>query len=232
MKNLLVFSLVLLAFNAPAQRFSTIVLSIKTGNDGLREGNDAWIQFVKKDGTMTAEKNFTEFVSRRGAFEPHKGYTLGVELGATINLQDVSHIVIRHDGSPRALNPLDTYDNWDVEMVKINIKSPDGNRDIYDSSLHNGFLVRFTGEKRTCTISNSRFMPEAFLVDDKSDKIDLQSTNMKPEPPKVVQQSNGVKIQPTSMKPEAPKVPQQSTKIDIKPTMMKPEAPKPAQRNE
>ena len=226
MKNLWVLAFLFLSLTVQAQRFNTIVLSIKTGNDDLREGNDAWIRFLKLDGTMTPEKNFADIGRRDGAFKQNVDYTMEVGLGATIDLKDVSGFVIRHDGTPRALNPFDTYDNWNVVSVKIAVKLPDGNRNIYDSSLRNTFFVRFTGEKRTMGISRNSFLPDAFKTEEKSDKIELQPTQAKPEAPKVIHQSTKIELHPTTAKPEVKQAAQQPAKIELKPTMAKPEAPK------
>jgi hypothetical protein len=230
MKNFIVFALTLLSMTALAQNFSTIVLSIKTGNDGLREGNDAWISFVKTDGTMTPEKNFADIGRRRGAFNSNVGYALGVPLGATIDLKDVARIVIRHDGSPRALNPFDTYDNWDIESIDIDIKFENRGRRIYNSKLTLANLVQFNERVRTLSIQRSQLIQEALRPEPQPNQIELQSTIAKPEDPKVPTQPNSrIEVRGTPMQP-APGVIHQPTKVILTPTNIKPEAPKPASR--
>jgi hypothetical protein len=230
MKNFIAFTLMLLSMTASAQNFGTIVLSIKTGNDGLREGNDAWISFVKTDGTMTSEKNFADIGRRQGAFNSNIGYVLRVPLGATIDLKDVASIVIRHDGSPRALNPFDTYDTWDVESIEISVKFDNGGRKIYDSKQTRAKLVQFNDRVRTLTIQRSQLIQEALRVEPEPNPIELQPTIAKPEDPKVATQpASRIEVRSTPAQPE-PKVIHQPTKVILTPTTVKPEAPKPASR--
>jgi hypothetical protein len=218
--------LALLSVNVSAQQFDKIVLSVKTGDDGLREGNDAWISFVKTDGTATREQNFADTGRRRGGFNSNKHYAVPVYLGATIDLADVASVVIRHDGSPRALNPLDTYDNWDIKEVSIQIKTATRGMDIYNSKRHGNFLVRFTGDTRTLTIPRDRFLP-AVLADrtrSKADAAKAMPVGQKADPAGAIRPSGGVDIQPMPMQPEAPKP--AHTPDKIQPMPMKPAAPK------
>jgi hypothetical protein len=62
------------------------------------------------------------------------------------NVTDVKNVSIRHDGSPRAGQPFDTYDNWDLQVLRVALVLSGGERNV--TNYRGNPLYRFTGAQR------------------------------------------------------------------------------------
>jgi hypothetical protein len=139
----LVGSLMLCFIYTTASSVTDITVNIKSGGDDLREGNSAFIIFNFSDGTSSPEYKLAN------GLRSNTGKSCQIILDKNIrNASEFSSMVIRHDGSPRPGNPFDTYDNWDLQSIKVYF-SPDERRIIANQSGNP--LVRFSGNTRNFT---------------------------------------------------------------------------------
>jgi hypothetical protein len=147
MKNLISFLLILISISINAQ--SVIKVSVTTGGDDLRGGgNMAYLTVNYADGTTSPE------YSLGGGFANNSVVVKSVTLNKLINgAREVKNVVIRHNGSPRAGQPYDTYDNWNLQTLRIDINTNTTPISLINESGNP--LVRFTGQLR-----NRTFVPK------------------------------------------------------------------------
>ncbi len=147
------------ANQAHAQVFNQIYVVMTTGSDDLRGGNHAFISVNFSDGTSTDEVALTTNSAATGSFGQN-GVVSGVwTFQDEEDFSKISGVTIRHDGSPRAGNPFDTYDNWDLKAIRISaLTDGSGPRgvNIYNSrndSNHRTNVIRFTGDARSIVLA-------------------------------------------------------------------------------
>ena len=125
---------------------TTMKLIISTGADDLRgNGNQAYVTVNYDNGTTSPE------YALGGGFANNSVVTKTVNLEPNItDLDIIKNIVIRHNGSPRSGQPFDSYDNWDLQSIRVALVYTGGvERNIIN---HNGNpLIRFTGALRVKT---------------------------------------------------------------------------------
>lgn len=119
---------------------STINVFITTGSDDLRCGNQAFIRVNYQDGTSSPE------LSLGGCFSQNSNVSKPLTLDRVLrNYRDIQSVLVRHNGAARPGNPLDTYDNWDLQGFRIEFNG----RNVLQ---YNGNpLHRFTGNSRSKT---------------------------------------------------------------------------------
>jgi hypothetical protein len=124
---------------------SNVKVFLTTGSDDLRGGgNLAYMTVNYSDGTSSPEYNLG------GSFGQNSQATKSVRLNKTVaSVSEIKSIMIRHNGSPRAGNPFDTYDNWDLQVLRVALVMPTGEQNIINE--RGNPLIRFTGELRTRT---------------------------------------------------------------------------------
>ena len=66
-------------------------------------------------------------------------------------VSEIQSITIRHDGSPRAGNPFDGYDNWDLQGIRVALVFAGNVERNVINPIPATPLVRFTGAFRTKT---------------------------------------------------------------------------------
>ena len=143
MKNFFVFTAILLSMTLNAA--SVLKVTIKTGGDDLRGGgNTAHLTINYTDGTTSPEYNLG------GGFANGTSVVKSITINRDIdNVNQIKNIVLRHNGSPRAGFPADSYDNWNLDGIKVITVIAGATADIINES--SAPLVRFTGERRTHT---------------------------------------------------------------------------------
>jgi hypothetical protein len=139
------FLLLILGFIASINftHASTVIkVSLTTGGDDLRGGgNTAHITFNFADGTTSPEYNLG------GGFAMNSVVTKNITITPNItNLNQVTSVMIRHNGSPRAEQPFDTYDNWDLQRLRVSFVIGNVEQIIVNESGNP--IVRFTGQMR------------------------------------------------------------------------------------
>lgn len=128
----------------PPQTSSAVKVYLTTGSDDLRGGNNAFMTVNYTDGTSSPEYNLG------GGFGQNSMITKAVTINKTVaSVSEIKSITIRHDGSPRAGNPFDTYDNWDLQVLRVALVMPTTEQNIVNE--RGNPLIRFTGALRTRT---------------------------------------------------------------------------------
>jgi hypothetical protein len=128
----------------PATNF---LVTMSTGGDDLRGGNRAFLSLELMDGLVTAEQVISTGLGGGSTVVAR------VSIPRRIAAYDIRAIRIRHDGNPRHGHPFDTYDNWDLRTLRVQLANA-GFRPIsllYDSerdSRAGGFVARFSGALR------------------------------------------------------------------------------------
>ncbi len=119
---------------------------LTTGSDDLRGGgNYAFMTINYTDGTTSPEYNLG------GGFGQNTAVTKAVTIGKVVaTVSEIKNIVIRHDGNPRSGQPFDSYDNWDLQMLRVALVMPNGVEQNIINERGNP-LCRFTGALRTRT---------------------------------------------------------------------------------
>ncbi len=126
---------------------TNLLVTMTTGSDDLRGGNRAYISLVLTDGRSTGEQVLsTGMVS-------HSTSDIRVSVPGAVTLDQIRSIRVRHDGSPRAGYPFDSYDNWDLKFIRVRIADAYfvATNLLYNSNTDSqvGTLVtRFTGSSR------------------------------------------------------------------------------------
>lgn len=129
---------------------SIMTVKLTTGGDDLRSGNTAYITVNYSNGTTSKE------YSLGGGFANNSFITKNIRLDRLLsNTSEISYITIRHDGAPRAGNPFDTYDNWDLQILRVTLVMPNGTEQNIINSSGNP-LKRFTGAIRTLIVDKIR----------------------------------------------------------------------------
>jgi hypothetical protein len=138
----LILPVVLLGSALPAWADTRLVVQLATGGDDLRGGNAAYISLVRTDGRVT----FPE----------------------TVGPQDVRSIRIRHDGNPRSGHPFDTYDNWNLSAIQVELVDAacrSTAHRLYVSAGDAGFReVRFTGALRQLELAVRATVPATWCT--------------------------------------------------------------------
>ena len=117
---------------------------LTTGGDDLRGGNNAFVTINFQNGTTSPEYLLG------GGFANNSLNIKAVNMEATIsNLANIKNIVLRHDGSPRKGDPFDTYDNWNLDKIRVTFNIGGVEQDYISFSA--APLIRFTGTLRTHT---------------------------------------------------------------------------------
>ncbi len=121
-----------------------IKVYLTTGSDDLRGGgNYAFLTLNYTDGTTSPEYNLG------GGFGQNTATTKVVTISkAVATVSEIKNIVIRHDGNPRSGQPFDSYDNWDLQMLRVVLVMPNGVEQNIINERGNP-LCRFTGALRT-----------------------------------------------------------------------------------
>ena len=109
--------------------FTSTIVKIKTGGDDLRGGNHVYIDFGNGKEKLSNDSGFGKNTTFEKVFPPQNPYKITIE----------------HDGSPRSGNPFDTYDNWNLDMINVKLKTNHGK---YYEILNINQLIRFTGDLR------------------------------------------------------------------------------------
>ncbi len=124
---------------------STLKVYLATGSDDLRGGNAAFLTVHYKDGSSSFE------FALGGGYKQNSTKTIPINLRRSVaNVSAIKSITVRHDGSPRAGQPFDSYDNWDLQSIRVALVLPNGEeRNVIN--LASNPVVRFTGELRTQT---------------------------------------------------------------------------------
>lgn len=128
---------------------STIKVYTTTGSDDLRGGNNCFVTLNFTNGLNSSEFRVG------GGFGQNSANTKTIDTGNVININDIKSITLRHDGSPRAGNSLDTYDNWDLHILRVVLVMPNGTEQNIVNASGNP-LKRFTGAVRTLKVDKSR----------------------------------------------------------------------------
>lgn len=159
-KSLLCF-VFLASFNM-AHAGSVMGVTLTTGSDDLRGGgNTAFITVNYANGTTSPEYNLG------GGFANNSRVSKNITLNIDVtDLNQIRNIVIRHNGSPRAGFPADTYDNWNLQALRVAFVIRNVEQNYINQSGNP--LVRFTGQLR-----NRTFLPPAPAPDygDKTNKV-------------------------------------------------------------
>lgn len=124
----------------------TVKVFLTTGSDDLRGGgNRAFITVHYTDGTSSPE------YSLDGGFGQNSAVTKSITISKAVkSVDEIQKITIRHDGSPRAGQPFDTYDNWDLQLLRVALVMPDKSEKNVVNERGNP-LARFTGAERVRT---------------------------------------------------------------------------------
>jgi len=150
------FLLLTLGFGSyPSLAFAQtrLLVQTSTGVDDLRGRNTAFINLVLTDGTLLTEQVLSNELAGRSTA------TIRVTFPETISANQIRSIRIRHDGNPRSGEPFDTYDNWDLRTLRVDLanrsfrpisqlyaSASDSRPPVVSSGLD--LLERFTGELR------------------------------------------------------------------------------------
>lgn len=129
----------------PPATTSSVKVYLTTGSDDLRGGgNNAYMTVNYTDGTSSPEYNLG------GGFGQNSMITKPITINKTVaSVSEIKSITIRHNGSPRAGNPFDMYDNWDLQVLRVALVMPTAEQNIVNE--RGNPLVRFTGALRTRT---------------------------------------------------------------------------------
>ena len=124
----------------------TVKVFLTTGSDDLRGGgNRAFITVHYTDGTTSPE------YSLDGGFGQNSAVTKSVTISKAVkSVDEIQKVTIRHDGSPRAGQPFDTYNNWDLQLLRVALVMPDKSEKNVVNERGNP-LARFTGAERVRT---------------------------------------------------------------------------------
>ncbi|MFZ4545183.1 MAG: hypothetical protein ACOYOA_14110 [Saprospiraceae bacterium] len=145
--SLIIFILASFFINVAGAQNSTMKVNLVTGGDDLRGGNFAYITVNYTDGTTSAEYNIG------GGFANGSSNTKDFPLNRALgSIAEVKNILLRHDGKPRAGNPFDTYDNWDLKSIKVTFTI--AGEQLSCINLSGNPLQRFTGNVRNKTYAN------------------------------------------------------------------------------
>ena len=120
---------------------NSLSVTLVTGESDLRGGNSAYITVTLVDGVVLPEKVLSNGQGG-GSTE-----TKIVNYSRPISASQIKSFRIRHDGSPRPGNPFDTYDNWDLKTLRIELNGRAVYHSANDSSV-GASVTRFTGELR------------------------------------------------------------------------------------
>ncbi|MBL7816511.1 MAG: hypothetical protein JNL70_15940 [Saprospiraceae bacterium] len=130
--------------STPPPTTSSVKVYLTTGSDDLRGGNNAFMTVNYTDGTSSPE------YSLGGGFGQNSMITKAVTINKVVaSVADIKSITIRHDGSPRAGNPFDMYDNWDLQVLRVALVMPTVEQNIVNE--RGNPLIRYTGALRTRT---------------------------------------------------------------------------------
>ncbi|NJN35592.1 MAG: hypothetical protein HC817_16355 [Saprospiraceae bacterium] len=125
---------------------STVKVYMTTGSDDLRNGNNAFMTVNYTDGTSSPEYRLG------GGFGQNSAITKSVTINKVVaSVGEIKSITIRHDGAPRAGQPFDTYENWDLQILRVALVMPSAEQNIINE--RGNPLVRYTGALRTRTIN-------------------------------------------------------------------------------
>ncbi len=153
-----------LMFSTQSIAQSAFKVMVKTGNDDLRGGNRAFMTIHFTDNTSSAE------IDLGGGFGKNSVTTRTVSCrNAVGDVSSIKNIVIRHDGAPRAGQPFDTYDNWDLQQMRIWLVRPNGDKIVIDETLNP--VIRFTGQLRNHTFTPKQGGPAPPSAETKKLKI-------------------------------------------------------------
>jgi hypothetical protein len=142
MSAIKVVFLFILGFMGTQSYAGTIMKAyVTTGGDDLRGGNTAFIKVNYKDGTTSPEYVLSTGMGGNSTMTFSKDITKVIT-----NINQIKNIEVRHDGSPRSGNPFDTYDNWNLQAIRVSFMINNVERNFINVS--NNPLVRFTGQYR------------------------------------------------------------------------------------
>lgn len=128
----------------PPPTTSSVKVYLTTGSDDLRGGNNAFMTVNYTDGSSSPEYRLN------GGFGQNSMITKAVTINKTVaSVSEIKSITIRHDGSPRAGNPFDMYDNWDLQVLRVTLVMPTAEQNIVNE--RGNPLIRFTGALRSRT---------------------------------------------------------------------------------
>lgn len=121
--------------NAPAAACSRVRISIKTGGDDLRGGDDGAELTIR-----TPSGNHKVDLSHRAGWGNGSVNTVLADLPAGTRVQDIQDVVLRHTGGGD-----NSADNWNVDHVGIEC----GSAGATVASLAGAPLMRFTGDNKS-----------------------------------------------------------------------------------
>lgn len=126
---------------------NSLQVTISTGGDDLRSGALAYgIVDLRGRGTLP------KVILNRGGWGNGSTNTATVPVSrageAPIRLRDLASFILEHDGSPR--NVGETYDNWNVDFIKVVANTPEGA--VCIASACGQPVVRLTGQRTLFTL--------------------------------------------------------------------------------
>lgn len=145
-----------------AQIFDRVYIVLTTGSDDLRGGNHAFISINFADGTSSDEVALTTNSGASGSFGQNGVVSGYWQFQDQEDFNTITGITIRHDGSPRAGQPFDTYDNWDLKAIRVSAMTDSGGPrgvNIYNSRNdpnRRTNVIRFTGDRRSIVLQRQR----------------------------------------------------------------------------
>jgi hypothetical protein len=141
----------------PAQTMMKVYVT--TGGDDLRAGNNAYIKVNYTDNTTSPEYVLSTGMAGGARIMFSKNLDKLID-----NVNKIKNIEIRHDGSPRPGNPFDTYDNWNLDKIRVTFMI-NGTEQEY--CAHAGTpIIRFTGAYRI-----HQFTPQPIVIQQETSTI-------------------------------------------------------------
>lgn len=177
-----VFS-VLLPERSKAQ--TRLLVTIGTGEDDLRGGNRAFITLVLVDGTVLPEQVLSTGMAGGSTS------TSRIYFSRSVSSHQIRAIRIRHDGNPRSGHPFDTYDNWNLRMLHVQITnfSYTPVTSLYNSAndtrAQNGLIERFTGAVRQIDLPIRAINLEPDFIIERINPASVTVRNIGPGPGRV-----------------------------------------------
>jgi hypothetical protein len=148
-----------------------LLVQTSTGEDHLRGGNTAFINLVLTDGTVLSEQ-----VLNTGELASRSTTTMQVtfpDTPDTISATQIRSIRIRHDGNPRSGHPFDTYDNWDLRTLRV---------DLADSSFRPISPLYVSASDSRPSVVSSRFdLLERFTRELQQIELPIRAINNEPD---------------------------------------------------
>jgi hypothetical protein len=126
----------------PPPTTSLLKVFLTTGTGELRGGNTAFMTITYADGSISQEYVLG------GGFGQNSVIVKEIRLNRALSANtEITSIMIRHDGNPRAGQPFDTYGNWTLQAIRVALVMPNGAEINVVNSTGNP-LKQFNGNER------------------------------------------------------------------------------------